>query len=771
MAEGGERDVFPAGVPGEPAGSAGAIPPSRHVSVDAPIETKLHPPAAHKDWVARGELLGHLASVTARLLLVNAPAGFGKTTLVAQWESSATGTPSFAWLSLDPGDNDAGRLWWHVVWSLQRACPQFRAENILPALRVQAPDFAGTVVPLLVNELSAVPEPVVLVMDDYQVITDRGCHDQVAFLLLNLPPAVRLVVITRVYPPLPLAELEAAGELVTVGARELRFATAEAGQLIAAAAGVELSQPDLGDLVDRTEGWPAGLYLAALSLRGHPSPTTFIRQFTGSSRFIIDFLAEEVLRRQPPDIRQFLVRTSILSRLCAPLCDAVTASADTAELIDVLQRENLFVVQLDDTRRWFRYHQLFGQALRSELARTEPDIVATLHERASAWYRQSGLADEAIGHARAAGDVSGIIDLIAEHWYAHVNTGQVGTVRGWLRALGDDTVGAHPVAAHCAAWVAALSGDRESLQRWLPIVEAGQHDGPLPDGIGSMQSSSFLLKGTFGFEGIGPMRDAAAEAIALETTLDSPWYALARASYAGALYWSGDIEAAAAQANEALASSVSSGVTRMLGFAVLSLIATDQGSLVQAARLARMACQIVADAGAVLAPQSSLAYTALGAALAGSGQLGAARDELERVLQIRRRQPGISPWPTVELLLRLAPVLSASADWPAAVALLAEGRQILTSSPDGADAQLARLAELERRLPGQPRPTAPDRPLTERERAVLGMLRGPLSLREISQQLYLSPNTVKSHTRSIYRKLGVSTRHDAVIRGQEIGLL
>jgi LuxR family transcriptional regulator, maltose regulon positive regulatory protein len=461
------------------------------------------------------------------------------------------------------------------------------------------------------------------------------------------------------------------------------------------------------------------------------------------------------------------VRTSILSRLCAPLCDAVTGSADAAKIIDVLERENLFVVQLDDTRQWFRYHHLFAEVLRGELARTEPEIVRVLHERASAWYRRSGLADEAISHASAAGDVAGVIDLVAAHWYAHVNTGQVATVRGWLRTLGDGTVGAHPVVAHCAAWAAALSGDRESLRRWLPIVEAGQHDGPLPDGIRSMQSSSALLRGTFGFEGIGPMRDAAAEAVALESDLASPWYALARATYAGALYWCGDLKAAAAQAEEALASSVSSGVTRMLGLAVLSLTVIDQGDLVKADQFARMASELVTDAA--LIPQSTLAFTAAGAVFAERGQLAEARDELERVLQIRRRQPGLSPWPTLEILLRLAPVLAGSGDWPAAVALLTEARQLLASFPDGADALLARVDQLERRLPGRPWESTRGGPLTDREREVLWMLRSPLSLGEISQQLHLSLNTVKAHTRAIYRKLGVSSRHEAITRGQETG--
>jgi LuxR family maltose regulon positive regulatory protein len=746
---------------------------SRRVSLDAPIEAKLHAPAARREWVEREELVGYLAGVTARLVLVDAPAGFGKTTLVAQWRSSPAESRAFAWVSLDPGDNDPGRLWWHVVCAVQRACPKFSAGDLLAAVRARAPDFAGTLLPLLVNELAALPEPVVLVLDDYHVIRDRGCHDQVAFLLLHLPPAARLVLITRADPPLPLARLRAAGEMAEIRARQLRFAPAQAARLVAAVAGIDLSEPDLADLAGRTEGWPAGVYLAALSLRGHPAPGAFIRQFTGDSRFVVDFLAEEVLSRQPAGIRQFLARTSVLSRFCAPLCDAVAGPAGSAEIIGMLERENLFVVPLDDTRQWFRYHHLFAQVLRSELARTEPDIAAALHQRASAWHRRSGSADEAISHARAAGDAAGVIDLIAAHWYAYVDSGRVATVRGWLASLGDGIVSAHPVAAHCAAWAAALSGDRESLRRWLPVVEAAGHAGPLPDGIRSMRSSAALLTGTFGFEGIGPMRDAAARAAALEPDPASPWYAMARAAYAAALYWSGDLEAAAGQAQDAVSSPSSIGIIRMLAFAILSLIAADQGNLAEAEQLARAAREIVAgaDPGLGAAPQSSLAFTAAGAVLARRGQLTQARGELERALGIRRRHSGISPWATVEILLRLAPVLLDTGDRPAAAALLADARQELTSLPDGASAQLARLDRLERRLAGRPREVSLAGPLTEREAAVLRLLRGTLSLREIGQELYLSQNTIKTHTRAIYRKLGVTTRRDAITRGQDTGIL
>jgi LuxR family maltose regulon positive regulatory protein len=746
---------------------------SARAGLDVPLETKLHAPTAREGWVDRPELIQELASAAARLVLVDAPAGFGKTTLVAQWRSSTQDGRPFAWVSLDGGDNDPGRLWWHVVCALQRAAPEFASEEILAALRVQIPDLAGTVLPMLVNALAALDEPVVLVLDDYHVISEPSCHDQVAFLLLHLPLSAQVVVITRADPPLPLARLRAAGELAEIRARELRFSPPEAAALVYAVCAVELSEPDLASLVERTEGWPAGVYLAALSLRGHTAPSAFVQQFTGDNRFIVDFLAEEVLSRQPEEVRTFLTRTSILSRFCAPLCDAVVGSDQAAEIIDTLERQNLFVVPLDETRRWFRYHHLFAQVLRSQLARTEPGIVPALHARASAWHRVSGSAEEAITHAQAAGDLGGAIDLIAQHWFAYVDSGRVATVRGWMRSLGDKQIAANPLAAHCAAWAAALSGEQESARRWFPVLDSGRFEGPLPDGMQSLQSSVALLRAVFGFDGIGPMREAGAIAVKLECDPTSPWYALARTAFGAALYYSGELDQAAAQAEEARLSHASISLVRMMTFAVLALIAVEEGRIPQAEELAHTAREIVSDPelGLSTTPQSSLAYTATGALYARQGRLADAQGEFEHALRSRRRWVGISPWPTVEILLRLAPVAAELGDLPGATALLDEVRQVLTWLPDGTEALQARLDRLDRRLISQSRAGSLAEPLTERERAVLRLLRGPLSLREIGHELYLSLNTIKTHTRAIYRKLGVSDRQDAVAKGRELGLL
>src|SRR5215472_6742885 len=726
-------------------GARGSAPP-RRADFGVPLETKLYPPGLRKEWVERQDLIARLSDSNSRLILVDAPAGFGKTTLVAQWRARAVQERRFAWVSLDRGDNDPARLWRHVVGALQKAIPELDGASLW-----QRPqDVTGSLLPLLVNALAAVQDPVVLALDDYHLIKERACHEQLGFLLLHLPPQAQLVVITRADPPLPLARLRASGDLTEIRARELGFTPAQAASFVHAIAGAELSDSDAADVVERTEGWPAGLYMVALSLREHPAPDEFIRGFTGSNRFVVDFLTEEVLSRQPHHVRQFLTRTSILGRFTAPLCDAVSGTANAAKVLDLLERENLFLVPLDDDRLWFRYHQLFRQMLRSQLTRTEPDIVPELHRRASAWYRAEGDTEEAIRHALAAGDTRVAANLIAQNWHAFVFGGRTATVRGWMRSL---------------------CGEQDSVRRWLPVLEAGQHDGPLPDGMRSLQFSAALIRGSFGFDGIGPMRKWAAKAVELDDDPASPWHALPLGSLGWALYLSG-APGAATVLGQAMLNDAAAPAVRMLTLATSSRLATDEGRHAQAGELAN-AAQVIADrSGLANAPQGSSVWTALGAVHAYEGNQEAARAEFGKALELRRQWLGISPWESLDTLLRLAQFLIDTGEHAEAATYVAEARQMLASLPDGAQAQQARLDRLEQQLPDRPRtPKDPTGPLTEREEAVLRLLRSTLSLREIGQELFLSTNTIKTHTRAIYRKLGVTTRSEAVERAYEAGLL
>jgi LuxR family transcriptional regulator, maltose regulon positive regulatory protein len=756
--------------PASDRGVVSGLSPAR-AGLDIPIESKLHAPGPRKGWVERPALIEYPGAGTARLILVDAPAGFGKTTLVAQWRAAAGEERPFAWISLDPGDDDPGRLWWYILCALQRACPEMGGVDIARELRAAVPDITGTVLPMLANELGALSSPVVLVLDDYHVIKERSCHDQIAFLLLHLPPTAQIVLVTRADPPLPLGRLRAAGEMVEIRARELRFAADEAAAFVQEVSGVVLSDADVVDLVERTEGWPAGLYLAALSLRGHPSPGAFVRQFTGDNRFVVDFLADEVLGRQPEEIQQFLARTSILSRLCAPLCDAVTGSANAAGIIEVLERENLFLVPLDDNRRWYRYHHLFAQLLRSQLARTEPELRPVLHARASAWHRRSGSVEEAISHALAADDVSGAVDLITRDWYAYADAGRTAMIRRWMRSLGDERIAANPIAAHCAAWAAALSGDQESVRRWVPVVEGGRHEGPLPNGIQSLRSSAALLRAVFGFDGLRVMRESAVTAAGLECHRASPSYALARAALGFSLYLSGEPEAAASPLEEAVRSDTSHPLVRMFVLSSMSLVSVELGRVPKAEEFAT-AARVLADRGDLSnVLHSCLAYTAAGAVHAARGQLDEARGALEHALEPGRRLWEICPWHTLESALQLAQVSLDLGDRARAEELADGARNVLAVLPDGAEIQQARLAELDRRIAGRPHLVWAAESLTAREVAVLRLLGGTLSLREIGQELYVSSNTIKTHTQAIYRKLGVSTRHDAVQQGRHRGIL
>jgi LuxR family maltose regulon positive regulatory protein len=719
--------------------------------------------------VERPELTSALSSSTAKLILVDAPAGFGKTTLVAQWRAQVAQERRFAWVWLDPGDNDPARLWGHVVEALQRAAPELGGGR----LQVQGPpqEITRTLLPLLVNALAAVQVPVVLALDDYHVIKERTCHEQVEFLLQHLPPRAQLVVITRADPPLPLARLRASGDLTEIRARELGFTPAQAASFVHTVAGVRLSDSDAADLVERTEGWPAGIYMVALSLRDNPAPHEFIQGFTGSNRFVVDFLTEEVLSRQTHHVRQFLLRTSILGRFTASLCDTVAGTANAAKVIDLLEHENLFLVPLDDDRQWFRYHHLFRQMLRSQLARSEPGIVPELNRRASVWEEAAGSPEEAIRYAQAAGDARRATDLMARYWYEFVFAGRTATVRGWIRSLGDDWIGQDPVAAHVAALVAALSGDRDSVARWLPVIEAGEHEGPLPDGMRSLRFSAALIRGTWGFDGIRTKREAAALAVELEPDPAARWYAMAWTSLGWSLFLMGEPGAAAAL-ERAVLNEASVPVTRMIALATASLVATGEGRAARADELAQAARELADSSGLADAPQSSIVWSAVGEVYAHQGRLDEARDEFTRAVQLRRHLVGIGPWYTLDALFRLAGVLIGTGDQGEAAALLAEARGVLASLPDGVPAQQARLEELEHRLTGRPQAgKEPGEPLTEREEAVLRLLRSTLSLREIGGELFLSANTIKTHTRAIYRKLGATTRAEAVERGYEAGLL
>jgi len=448
---------------------------------DELLATKLSLPRTRPDRLARSRLIQQLNEGMAReLLFVCTPAGFGKTTLVADWAASARWP--VAWLSLDPEDNDPARFWRYVVAALDRACEGL-AEHVLPRLTAPTVLSSEGVVTVLANQLQARPEEVALVLDDYHLIESESIHEGMAFLLGHLPPQLHVVITSRSDPPLPLARLRARGQLVELRAADLRFTPEEASALLREVWGLDLAAEGIAALDARTEGWAVGLQLAALSLRERPDPHAFLSALARTHRYVLDYLSEEVLERQPDRLRSFLLQTSILERLSGPLCDAVTGGTDSQELLEALERANLFLIPLDDERRWWRFHHLFGDLLRARLQRTEGAQLPELHRRAAAWCEQHGLIDEAIQHALASGDAIWAARLVEQHANETLGRGENVSLGRWLSLLPDDVVRSRPALCLAQSLMEFHRGHLDSAERLLEQAERAFDPGQEQDGF------------------------------------------------------------------------------------------------------------------------------------------------------------------------------------------------------------------------------------------------------------------------------------------------
>src|SRR5918994_722609 len=474
------------------------------------IGTKLIPPSTRFEEIPRPMLLNQLDAGSARkLTLIGAPAGYGKTTLLNQWRRAEEHNRPFAWISLDKQDNDPIRRWKHIVESLYRVAPGGRVgADGLAGPGTVATDLVETTLPMLINDLAKLPHRVVLVLDDYHLITNGECHETVGFFLEHLPETIHLVISTRSDPPLGLGRLRARGEVNELRTEQLAFSEEEATSLLGQRLGLRIGRADIEELLERTEGWPAGIYLAALSMRGR-DPHAFVSSLRGRSRYIVDLLAEEVLATFSEEERRFMVRTSVLERMSGPLCDEVLEMEGSGKLLRELAHSNLLVVPLDDGGLWYRYHRLFADFLHYELKNTYPKLVPILHGRASLWFEREGMLEKAIEHATAAEDYERAGQLIARHWFGYVATGQTATVRAWLDALPEDFVGRTAPLAIVEAWICALLGRREETERFLRLAEASLYQGDLPDGTPSVEAGVTLLRGFFGYGGVGAWVEAA----------------------------------------------------------------------------------------------------------------------------------------------------------------------------------------------------------------------------------------------------------------------
>lgn len=428
------------------------------------LTTKYAIPPVRPGWIARPRLLVRLnEGLHRKLTLVSAPAGFGKTTLVRAWAQQSP-TP-VAWLSLDEEDNDPARFWAYVIAAQQTIHPAFGA-TAMTALQAPQPPPMDNVVTTLINAWTASSAPIVLTLDNLHVITNPAIHDAIIFMLKHMPSHIHLILASRADPPWPLARLRARAEMIEIRARDLRFKGEEATAFLRTTMGLLLSAEEITALATRTEGWIVGLQMAALALQQHHNAAEFIHAFGGSHRFILDYLIEEVLNQQTPDVRDFLLKTSILDRMSASLCEAVTGVTQSQTLLTRLDQDNLFLTPLDGERRGYRYHQLFADLLRHRLQQTMPEQVADLHRRAGAWYENQGHIAPSVKHALVAGDVTRVERLVAGNALSLIYHGNLTTVADWLKAIPQDTLQARPWLAVAKAWTLAYTGqfgDAEAL--------------------------------------------------------------------------------------------------------------------------------------------------------------------------------------------------------------------------------------------------------------------------------------------------------------------
>ena len=474
-----------------------AEPPARIASrsdasgADVLLATKLYVPRPQPGFVPRPRLTARLdEGLAPGLTLVCAPAGFGKTSLLADW--THRGQRPVAWLSLDEGDNDPARFWRHVVAALGQVQPQ-AAERIAPLLGPPSPPSFEGLVTALINELAGQlgADEMLLILDDYHLIDAQPVHASLGFLLEHRPAALRLVLASRADPPLGLARLRGRGQLAELRAAELRFTVEEAAALLRQAAGPALPEAAVAALTARTEGWVAGLQLASLSLRQHSDVAGFVATFSGSHRYVLDYLTEEVLEHQPDEVRSFLLETSVLERLSGGLCDAVTGRAGSQAMLERLERANLFLVPLDEVRGWWRYHQLFADLLRARLLEHQPGQAVQLHRKAAAWCEEHGLADDAVHHALGAGDATWAARLVEQHVDELILRSEGATIARWLAALPANLASSRPRLCLARTFVAVADGDVDAAGPPLDAAEriyADAVDEPFEPSVGRAAS-------------------------------------------------------------------------------------------------------------------------------------------------------------------------------------------------------------------------------------------------------------------------------------------
>jgi ATP/maltotriose-dependent transcriptional regulator MalT len=737
------------------------------------LRSKLHAPQLPSRHVSRPRLVDLMRlGRERRLTLVCAPPGYGKTALLAERCADGSESQSFAWVSLDRGDSDAVRLWSHVIAAVEDADTESSQTPLLPVqLEIHPGNLMQCVLPLLLDALGQRARGVVLVLDDYHFVDDEVCDASLAFLVEHLPANTEVIVSSRSAPGLPLGRLRAHGDLLEIGAEELRLTAEESALAVEAVLGAPLSDRDLATLDERTEGWPAGVHLAALRLQRSSDPAALITSLSGSNRYVFEYLETDLLAEQSDGMRTFLRRTSILGRLSPELCDAVTETAESRRFLLEAERANLFLVPLDDRGEWSRYHRLFSDVLQRDLDHAEQELVPMLHRRASDWFELHGDVEAAVDHAISARDVPRASDLIARHARAFVRSGRILTVRRWIDALAWPKATADAQLAVVRALILALM--REStdvVERWLAVARSGAHEGPLANAMPSIEFGVALIRGLFLLGDVG-RATASAELAAELVPPEVEWRLEALLARGQTLYLSGRTLEARGELEEALVEAAGADAPQSTAnvFAYLALIELDRGELERGETLARRSLALMEERGLADQLAAGVAQLAVGVALGARGAFADAEAHVRRGAELRA-QSGPSVWHAHALVL-LARSLHALGGIESALHVLGEAKLEVDQLRDaGIVASL--LEDTECRLRAGTRPLVPSgEELSERELVILRLLAAGLTKPEIANELYIAYNTVKTHTRTIYRKLGASRRGEAVEQARSLGLL
>ncbi len=726
-------------------------------------DAKLTAPRARSGVVSRRALIETARASQCRVVGVTAPAGYGKSTLLAEW-AEAEDRP-VAWVSLDRFDDDPAALLTALASAYERISPG--DSQLIADVGGLGVSVLGRAAPRLAAAFAASPNPFVLMLDDLHEVRSPACHDVLGVVISGVPHNSQLVAASRAEQP-HLPRLRASGDAVEFGAGDLAL-DARGAQQIFSDARVDLDRELAAVVTDRTEGWPVGLYLAALIAKESPEDAYAV---TGEDRYVADYLYRESLAQRPEHEQRFLRCTAVLDQLSGPLCDAILEESGSDAQLRDLEATHAFLIPLDRRRAWYRYHTLFREFLLGELRRTEPDVIAKLHLRAADWYEANGSQALALEHLLNTPDRDRCVELVTALVLPTYNAGQMSTVQRWLTTLGDTSIAAYPPLAVLTGWIAVLTGHTTDAQRWAAVAEAASFDLVPLDESASFESARAMFRSVLCAAGPDQMMNDARFAVAAEPPW-SPWRDTALLLLAEGHLLGADLVPAAAVFSETSAAAIAVGNTDTLvcAEAELAFLAMDRGEWAQASEHLELALATIEQYRMYDYAVSLLAFAGAARLAVHRGDLHETNRQLAQAMRSRQTSTFVIPWLAVRLRVQLAKVYFAIADATAARHLLREIDDILLHTL-ALGALVEDVAELRQQLAAPtPAGSTAGPPLSPAELRLLPYLQTHLTFPEIASRLFVSHNTVRSEVGSIYRKLGVSSRSEAVQCATAIGLL